>query len=373
MPVRLKELFRQRVELLRNFIKENDFDGLILSRCDNFSWFTFGARNHITLNSETGDAHVLLTEENIYILTNNIEKERLRKEEFHDDLLPEVEFAEYIWSKDMTDVLKPFVSGKKFASDTGQFETICVKDMLDQYRYVLTEFELNTYRTLGKLCDESVNHVMAKINPEMREIEVQGMVASALIEKGIEPIFVMVSGEESAKLYRHNLSRNVKLGDKVFVSICARKRGLVISLTRSVLFKKDTNVIEQHKKNCYVDAVAITNSKPGVKLNQVLDKIRKAYAEIGRPYEWMLHHQGGITGYNAREIIAKEWTDYTLCFGNAVAWNPTITGTKSEDTVLITEKGLEIISYPQTSSWPFIEFEIDGQIIRRPDILLANV
>jgi len=47
----------------------------------------------------------------------------------------------------------------------------------------------------------------------------------------------------------------------------------------------------------------------------------------------------------------------------AFAWNPSIAGTKSEDTILLSDKGTEIIS--QVGDWPCTE--VDG--IKRPDIL----
>jgi hypothetical protein len=192
----------------------------------------------------------------------------------------------------------------------------------------------------------------------------------AFFERGIEPILILVFGEESAQLYRHNLPRNVKVGKKLFVSVCVRKKGLVLSSTRSVLFGRNENWIKQHRDNCYVEAVALASSKPAKRLNEVFEEIKKAYITVNKPHEWFLHHQGGLAGYNAREIIANEDTDYPLKAGNVVAWNPTITGTKSEDTFLILENGLECFSYPESSRWPALNLQIGSLTLRRPDIVV---
>jgi len=77
-----------------------------------------------------------------------------------------------------------------------------------------------------------------------------------------------------------------------------------------------------------------------------------------------------LAGYNPRELIATKDIDYPLRPGNVVAWNPTITGTKSEDTILVGENDVELLSYPEESEWPSLTFEIYGKVIRRPDILL---
>jgi hypothetical protein len=53
--------------------------------------------------------------------------------------------------------------------------------------------------------------------------------------------------------------------------------------------------------------------------------------------------------------------------GQAFAWNPSITGTKSEDTILIDEKGCEVIT--AMADWPQIPVQVEGRLIERPTIL----
>ncbi|KAF2957406.1 peptidase M24 [Thermotoga sp. Ku-13t] len=368
----LREAFRERIKTLKKLIEDEHAEALLISRCDNFAWVTFGARNYVTINSEVGSVHFLIVEDFVYILTDNIERKRIEQEELSEDIANEVEFAEYMWSKGLWDVLKSFVQGKRLLSDTGWFDSRNVSDKLKQLRLVLAEPEIETYRWIGKNCDEIFSNLMPKFSPEMTEWEVQSQITQAFVERGIEPVLVLVFGEESAQLYRHNLPRSVKVGSKLFVSVCVRKKGLILSSTRSVLFTRNETWIKQHRDNCYVEAIALANSRPGKKLNEVFEEIKKAYASVNRPHEWFLHHQGGLAGYNAREVVANEKTDYTLRSGNVVAWNPTITGTKSEDTFLILEDGLECLSYPETSEWPGVELQVGSITLRRPDIVLLR-
>lgn len=366
----LRESFRERIKMLRKLIEDEQAEALLISRCDNFAWATLGARNYVTINSEVGNVHLLLVEDSIYILANNIERKRIEREELNEDVLGDAEFAEYMWSKDLWDVLKSFVEGKRLLSDTGWFDSKNISNQLKNLRLVMSEPEIETYRWLGKNCDEIFSNTMLKFSPEMTEWQVQGEMEKAFFERGIEPILILVFGEESAQLYRHNLPRNVRVGKKLFVSVCVRKKGLVLSSTRSVLFARNENWIKQHKDNCYVEAVALASSKPAKRLNEVFEEIKKAYITVNKPHEWFLHHQGGLAGYNAREIIANEDTDYPLKAGNVVAWNPTITGTKSEDTFLILENGLECFSYPESSRWPALNLQIGSLTLRRPDIVV---
>jgi antitoxin VapB len=53
--------------------------------------------------------------------------------------------------------------------------------------------------------------------------------------------------------------------------------------------------------------------------------------------------------------------------GQAYAWNPSITGVKIEDTILVGLTANEVLT--EMPDWPAIEAEVDGRRYRRPAIL----
>jgi len=53
----------------------------------------------------------------------------------------------------------------------------------------------------------------------------------------------------------------------------------------------------------------------------------------------------------------------------AFAWNPSIAGTKSEDTILIGENGFEFLSGP-TKAWPTVSVKANGKSYKRAGIKL---
>jgi Xaa-Pro dipeptidase len=103
-------------------------------------------------------------------------------------------------------------------------------------------------------------------------------------------------------------------------------------------------------------------------MGDVFRKGINVYAEVGFADEWRLHHQGGPTGYRTREFRVTEGTDAVIVENQALAWNPSITGTKSEDTIIATPSGPIILS--ETDDWPKIEVDMGGATIARPDILV---
>ncbi|HVO71998.1 MAG TPA: hypothetical protein VMT24_18240 [Aggregatilineaceae bacterium] len=118
-----------------------------------------------------------------------------------------------------------------------------------------------------------------------------------------------------------------------------------------------------------VDAAMIAASKPGATLGEMFTINQSAYARVGFAGEWKLHHQGGPAGYAPREFLAVPGEKIALDAGVACAWNPSITGAKCEDTILIAEAGHppEIITV--TDDWPTLAVHVDGQTFARPLIL----
>ena len=86
-------------------------------------------------------------------------------------------------------------------------------------------------------------------------------------------------------------------------------------------------------------------TRPGYTLAGAFAECQRFYAEAGFPDEWKLHHQGGLTGYASREIIATPHTHQEIQLGQAFAWNPSVRGTKAEETFVLTESGPEVITH----------------------------
>ena len=93
-----------------------------------------------------------------------------------------------------------------------------------------------------------------------------------------------------------------------------------------------------------------------------------AYDAVGFADEWQLHHQGGPCGYQGRDYLGTPTADGVVLENQPFAWNPSITGTKSEDTILATSQGTQVIT-PATN-WPMVSVEDEDGLWLRPDILV---
>jgi hypothetical protein len=89
-------------------------------------------------------------------------------------------------------------------------------------------------------------------------------------------------------------------------------------------------------------------------LADAFEDCQRFYAEVGFRDEWKLHHQGGMTGYASREVIATQATPQEIRIGQAFAWNPSITGAKAEDTFVLTDSGPEVITCVPATKRPVL-------------------
>ena len=179
----------------------------------------------------------------------------------------------------------------------------------------------------------------------------------------------------------------------------AERDGLHVSLTRLLSFGSPPESLQRlHRACAEVDAAMLIASRPGTAVGEIFGIAVRAYEERGFPDEWRLHHQGGITGYQGREVFAVPDLAGTPTAGAtlvnlsgaaavpanslllafvlvpagdstplpdscAVAWNPSITGgAKSEDTALVSSDGIEVLT--RTPELP--ELDVDG--LPRPGI-----
>ncbi|MFQ6058451.1 MAG: M24 family metallopeptidase [Anaerolineae bacterium] len=202
----------------------------------------------------------------------------------------------------------------------------------------------------------------------MTEYQIAGLLAGESFVRGVTSIVNLIASDERVLRYRHPIPTDRVLERYAMLVLCGRCWGLVASATRLVHFGPLPDEL-RHKGEALarVDAAFIAATRPGARLAEVFGRAVETYAAVGFPDEWQLHHQGGAAGYEPREFIATPASTEVVEEGQAFAWNPSITGTKSEDTIVVGAEGNEIIT--ATGEWPPIPVELEGQVLHRPAIL----
>ena len=355
----------EKEKQVRRLLGEKGIDALLLRRVSSFAWITGGAASYVSLATEIGPSAVLVTPEAKYVLTNNIEAVRLRDEE----RLAErgFELVATPWYE-YRDVVSDIASGLQLGCDGPHPGSVDLSAEVRSLRTHLMPGEIERYRRVGLDCGEVVEAAACRVNPGMSEYQIAGLVAHEAYARSIVPLLTLIAVDDRIYRFRHPLPTGAKLDRYAMLVLGGQRHGLVASVSRLVHFGSLSPELRRRAEAvARVDAVLIGSTRPGMRVAEIFQRAQRIYSEVGFPEEWKLHHQGGAAGYEAREYKALPNSAETVDEGQAFAWNPSICGTKSEDTLIVGDTHNEIIT--ATGSWPQVEIEVDNQIIVRPTIL----
>lgn len=356
--------FQQKIAAAEELLRARQLDALVLRRVSSVAWATCGAPTHVNTAADTGIATLLIKPGEQHLITNRIEAPRLEREEglaaqgwrFHVGNWFEADTA-----------LAALTAGLRVGSDTSLGGATDVSGEVSRMRSLLLPEEQDRFRTLGRLSADAMQAAISKVQPGMTEYEIAATLAFEVQRRGAQPIVNLIATDERIFGYRHPLPKGKKLDKYAMLVLCARQHGLVASITRLVHFGPLPEEVRQ-KANAVaqIDAASINGSRPGRTYGDVFAGALAAYAAVGYPDEWQLHHQGGPAAYEPREVIVSPGATDTVVTGMAFAWNPSITGAKSEDTILVGAQENEVLT--TIDGWPMITVESGGTVTLRPDI-----
>ena len=350
----------QKLMQMRAWLSTQGAAAIRLRGSDWFAWATAGGSNSVLLTTETGVAEILVTAQAAWILTDEIERQRLQDEEVG----PDWQLHACPWHQ--PDVREQFVQqlsdGGTVLSDRPAPHEAALPALAHTQRMVLQVSEQERYRGLGTATATAMTEAMQQARPDWSECQLAAAGAAALWRRGVQPALVLVAGADRLPRYRHPVPTVTKLGRQAMMVFCGRRHGLYANLTRSITF--DT-APQQQQQLLALEAVALAVCRPGQPLAAVYHALAAAYRAAHFSQAIEQHHQGGITGYRAREVLAHPDATVSLQSGMALALNPSLPGIKVEDTFLLSEHGLANLTFD--ADWP--STEVQGR--RRPLWLCA--
>ena len=147
---------------------------------------------------------------------------------------------------------------------------------------------------------------------------------------------VLVAFDERMLAYRHPAPTAGSCSAGRSSSAAPSSHGLIFSISRIVSFGDPGAEFRKRYAACArVNAEFIDGTRPGALACDVFARGVAAYAETGYPDEWTRHHQGGAMGYACRDYIADAGCRKVVQERQLFGWNPSILGTKIEDTILV--------------------------------------
>jgi antitoxin VapB len=314
---------------------------LLLRRSANFAWYTGGADNRVDHASPFGVADVLLTPEAEYVFTNSIEASRMREEQ-----TPDLEVIEHPWHGDEQAAVREAAGDVALGADFPLDGALDVSGEVAPLRYTLDPDALERYRRVGADAAAAISEAAGSLQPGMDEREAAANLAAACRRRGLFSSVLLAAADDRIARYRHPIPHGGTIERRAMLVASAERGGLYANITRMVHFEVPDGELKRRQEACeaILRMMREEATRPGRTLADAFEDCQRFYAEAGFPGEWKLHHQGGMTGYASREVIAIPHAHQRIRAGQAFAWNPSITGAKAEETFVLSQDGPEVIT-----------------------------
>jgi antitoxin VapB len=350
---------------LAAFMDENGWSAVLLSRHENIAWATAGRVEARVGPVETAVCSLLITRagKRFYIAPEN-EAPRLADEEF-----PGLGFEPvlYPWTSGDLDDIAHKIAGPEIGADTPQPGFYPAG--FTALRAPLLAPEIDRYRTLAAAVAESTTRVLKTLQPGITEDEMAARVAADLYAQHITPTVILMAADDRILRYKHAVPRSGVLKKYGMLNLCARRQGMVISITRFVHFgPMPADLAANFEKAAAINAKLLHATRAGATSADLFAVAADGYAAAGVPDEIKKHHQGGACGYQERDWVAKPDGAERVAAAQAFAWNPSLQGAKAEDTALLRNGAIEILT--ATPTLPVIETEVGGQVYRSAGVFL---
>jgi Xaa-Pro aminopeptidase len=358
---------REKETRVRKLIEAKGLDAILLKRQANYSWMTGGGLNLVGITTEVGATSLLITGQSKFAISNNIEAPRMVEEE----KLEEQGFVLKVfpwYEEGEVSILRELTGQGQIGCDIPFPGTEMIAHEIARLRYSLTPEEVERYHWLGERVSLALEKTLVDTRQGEKESEVVGRLCKELWKDRIDTVTLMAAADDRLFNYRHPIPMEKSIDKYLMISVNARKWGLIVSLTRFVYFGKFPEEYRKiYEANVFIDCTFMAATLPGVPAREVLAKGIDAYREKGFPDEWKRHHQGGSIGYTGRDYRTNFDTPDIIQENQAFTWNPSITGSKSEDTILATSAGPVPLTKPVI--FPVMEMDAGGDTFQRPAIL----
>lgn len=349
--------------------------GILLSTQSNFSWATGGLTNRVDSSRESGNGALLFTVDGRrYVVANAIECPRLVSEALNGSGFDRIEYG---WMDERADPGLPArlaadAAGGPIGSDLPMDGAILLDAEIARVRAPLTALELQCYRHLGEDVGRLIGEISRLAEVGTSEEDLAAALASAMAPLHIRPVVLLVAADDRIARFRHPTPTAARWRRRLMIATCAERSGLVVAASRLVhVGTPDADFVRRTRAAAHTCRSLLAATQAGVTGAHLFEVAATAYADAGFPGEERLHHQGGAIGYKAREWVAHPASDDVVTPPQAFAWNPTVTGTKIEESCIVYQDG-RLDALTSSPDWPSIDVEVRGQRVALPDVLIRE-
>ncbi|RWR01016.1 hypothetical protein ED28_16335 [[Pantoea] beijingensis] len=339
----------EKLQRVRQLLREQQLDAVLITRRDNIAWLTEGKTFYVVDRAEAGVASLLVSTHDVLLIAPDNEMPRILAEE---PLPFAITPRSYPWYQSLDNVL-PTLALSRIGSDICRANSQDVQTDFVHLRTRMTPAECDRFLQLGRQTAAVIEKVARSVRPGLTEREVEARIYAACLPLGIRPVCTLIAVDTRISAFKHPIPGTTQMRKKMLLTLGAEREGLNVSMTRMVHAGPPSDASRQLLRSvAEIHADILMASRPARPWQDIFSDIQASYARHGFPEGWKAHHQGGPAGYGCRDFIVTPETPGVLALNQAMAWNPTLSGVKSEDTSLLTEDGPQWLT--RTGDWPMM-------------------
>lgn len=370
----MNEELREKTGRIVKMLEREGLDAVLLNARHNFAWLTGGGTSGVDTSRENGVATLMVTRDGgRYVIANNIETPRMFADEVSEADFEPLSFAWQAEKADSGTIAKTALSALRpeavIASDIDIGGSLpAIEGKIAACRHQLTTDEAVRFRRLGSDAGAAMRRAIDSFEPGHSEMAIAEKIRHELASAGAVSVVTLAAADDRIKRFRHPVPTANRWERTLLAVTCAQRGGLIVSLSRVIsLGPPDEDLVRRTQAAADVFAALRHATRPGTTGRELYETAERAYAATGFAGEIGLHHQGGAAGYKTRDWVAHPKSDEVVKLGQAFAWNPSITGTKVEETCIVTANGTDVVT--ASPDFPQVRTVIDGAEYLSPGIL----
>jgi len=232
--------------------------------------------------------------------------------------------------------------------------------LLDELRMVKDQWEVERIRAAGEVTAQVFREVLPQIQPGARECDLAAEIEYRMKCSGAEgPAFstIVASGPRGAWPHARASSRRLQRGELVILDLGAILGGYAADMTRTVYLGAPTRRARQlYESVAAAQRETVQQLRAGMSGDQV-DTVARQFLAGCKLADYFTHSTGHGVGLDVHERPRLgRGEQATLPAGSVVTVEPGVYiegygGVRIEDTVLVGEKGPEILTPASQESW----------------------
>jgi Xaa-Pro aminopeptidase len=357
---------QEPIKQLRTWIAEQELDAFLVTQPQNRSYLSGWLNDDIE-----GAGMLLVGQQEQLLLTNPLYKEAAENEAAGWQVIV-VEGREY--APAIAELAKEHdfqkIGVESSAITYADFEKISnagkeiytlqpfENSFVNELRQVKRSHELELLRRAIAITDETFAHICDWIQPGMTEKEVQWEIARIMIMLGADgPAFetIVASGPHSSMPHAHADQRRIQRGELITIDMGARYKGYCADMTRTICLGEPADPRALEVYHAVLNAMKTCESgiHAGITSKDADALARDALEDLAEYYVHSTGHGVGLQVHEGPLLSQRAPEDMHLPAGAVVTVEPGVYipgwgGVRIEDCVLVTGKGVEVLTQSPT-------------------------